>query len=206
MDDVSFHIGSRRDRRALWRRRLRTRADRPRAGRALHPILGGADQICRRILIARASPADALASRVGFLPSDRKQEGILPNRSIRENLMLSNLRAVARCGCISNAPSANVTAAIAQLETLGVKYASAEHVITTLSGGNQQKVLFGRALSARPKLLVLEDPTAGHRYRRQAGSLWHHSRSHAAEGMSLLLDVQRSHRNAHAVRSRLCHV
>jgi ribose transport system ATP-binding protein len=124
----------------------------------LHPICGGAitfDGTPYR----PANPADALARRVGFLSSDRKQEGILPNRPIRENLMLSNLRAVARLGCVDNRSERRV--ASEWLVTLSVKHSSPERFITTLSGGNQQKVLFGRALSAEPRLLVLEDPSAG---------------------------------------------
>jgi ABC-type sugar transport system ATPase subunit len=134
---------------------------RERVGRALvglHPIRGGVITFAGSPF-RPASPADALASRVGFLSSDRKMEGILPNRSIRENLMLSNLRAVARYGCIEE--SIEREAAVALLSKFAVKHGSAEHFITTLSGGNQQKVLFGRALSAEPRLLVLEDPTAG---------------------------------------------
>lgn len=154
-------------------------------GRALvglHPVLGG------RITFggesyAVSNPADALAQGVGFLAADRKQEGILPNRSIRENLTLSNLRAMARGGFIQ--PRAERAAAIAQLETLGVRYASVEDIITTLSGGNQQKVLFGRALSARPKLLVLEDPTAGIDIGAKR-DLYGGIRSRAAEGTSFL--------------------
>jgi ribose transport system ATP-binding protein len=128
-----------------------------------------------------ASPADALASRVGFLSSDRKLEGILPNRSIRENLMLSNLRAVARYGCIEQRAEREVTAAL--LSKLAVKHASAEHFITTLSGGNQQKVLFGRALSVEPRLLVLEDPTAGIDIGAKH-DLYCIIRSHAERGMA----------------------
>jgi ABC-type sugar transport system ATPase subunit len=134
---------------------------REQVGRALvglHPIRAGAISFAGAPF-RPVGPADALAKRVGFLSSDRKQEGILPNRSIRENLMLSNLRAVARLGRIDERAERDAAAAL--LVKLAVKHGSAEHVITTLSGGNQQKVLFGRALSAEPRLLVLEDPTAG---------------------------------------------
>lgn len=106
-----------------------------------------------------SDPARALANGVGFLASDRKQEGILPNRSIRENLTLSSLHQLTRWGFLRRA--LELSRAAERLAALRVKYASAEHLITSLSGGNQQKVLFGRALAAAPRLLVLEDPTAG---------------------------------------------
>lgn len=105
------------------------------------------------------SPADALRHGVGFLASDRKQDGILPNRSIRENLTLSRLRTLAHRGILRRADEDAL--AKSDLAKLRVKYASAEDLILSLSGGNQQKVLFGRALGVAPKLLVLEDPTAG---------------------------------------------
>src|SRR5262249_38103704 len=128
-------------------------------------------------------PADALEKGVGFLSSDRKQEGILPNRSIRENLMLSNLRAVARFGFIEQ--RAERRAAVAELSKLGVKYVATEPVITPLPGGNQQKLLFGRALSANPDLLVLEDPTAGIDIGAKL-DLYRIIRAHVAREMSFL--------------------
>ena len=173
-------------------------------GRALvglHPVLGGAVELTGETYKAR-DPADALVRGIGFLSSDRKQEGILPNRAIRENLTLSNLRAVAPRSFIQQRRER--TMAAEQLRALGVKFASAEHSITTLSSGNQQKVLFGRALAARPSLLVLEDPTAGIDIGAKH-DLYRIIRSHAGDGMSFL-DVKRSDRNAHAVRSRLRHV
>jgi ABC-type sugar transport system ATPase subunit len=154
-------------------------------GRALvglHPATAGTVRLAGDAYTAR-DPADALVQRVGFLSSDRKQEGILPNRPIRENLMLSNLRAVARYGLIQQ--RLEWTMAAEQLRALGVKFASAEQTITTLSGGNQQKVLFGRALAARPRLLVLEDPTAGIDVGTKQ-DLYRTIRGHARDGMSFL--------------------
>ena len=127
------------------------------------------------------SPADALRHGVAFLASDRKQDGILPNRSIRENLTLSRLRSLAERGILRRANES--AAATSDLAMLRVKYASAEDLILSLSGGNQQKVLFGRALGATPKLLVLEDPTAG----IDIGSkydLYQHMRRSADQGTS----------------------
>ena len=154
-------------------------------GRALvglHPLRGGTVKLSGQIYKAR-SPAHALATGIGFLPSDRKQEGILPNRSIRENLMLSNLWAASHNGVIERRRE-RMTAA-SQLAALGVKFGSAEHAITTLSGGNQQKVLFGRALAPRPKLLVLEDPTAGIDIGAKH-DLYETIRGRRADGMSFL--------------------
>ncbi len=105
------------------------------------------------------SPAHALQQGIGYLPGDRKQDGIFPNRPIRENLTLSSLSDFASGGWLWARNERK--AAVSRLDALRVKYASAEDLISTLSGGNQQKVILGRALAALPKLLVLEDPTAG---------------------------------------------
>jgi len=148
----------------------------------LHPLLDGTVKLSGQTYKAR-SPAHALAAGIGFLPSDRKQEGILPNRSIRENLMLSNLWPASRGGVIHQRRER--TTAVGQLAALGVRFASAEHAITTLSGGNQQKVLFGRALAPRPKLLVLEDPTAGIDIGAKH-DLYNTIRGHRVDGMSFL--------------------
>lgn len=154
-------------------------------GRALvglHSVLSG-DIRLAGAAYAASNPADALAKGVGFLSADRKQEGILPHRSIRENLTLSNLRSLSRGGFI-HAPRERA-AASEQLSALRVRYASAEHSIGSLSGGNQQKVLFGRALSAAPRLLVLEDPTAGIDIGAKQ-DLYRTIRNRAVEGLSFL--------------------
>jgi ribose transport system ATP-binding protein len=105
-------------------------------------------------------PAHAANLGVGYLPMDRKEKGILPSRSIRENLNLSNLSSLSSAGMFVSSRRERAPT-IAALKELLVRYRSAEDTIVTLSGGNQQRVLFGRAVAARPKLLVLEDPTAG---------------------------------------------
>lgn len=106
-----------------------------------------------------SQPKAALANGVGYLPMDRKEAGILARRSIRENLNLSNLPAFTQFGLLSQQQERSHT--LQQLERLQVRYASAEDAITRLSGGNQQKVLFGRAIAQMPQLFVLEDPTSG---------------------------------------------
>ncbi|HVO15256.1 MAG TPA: sugar ABC transporter ATP-binding protein [Alphaproteobacteria bacterium] len=133
--------------------------------------------------VAPRTPAQALARGIGFLPSDRAENGILPNRPIRENLNLSRLRELARLAMISRGSERATTEAA--LGTLGVRYASAELPITTLSGGNQQKVLFGRAVAAAPLLLVLEDATAGIDVGAKR-ELYVQIRGWAAEGMGFL--------------------
>ena len=105
------------------------------------------------------SAAQALASGVAYLPSGRAANCVFPTLSISENLTLSNLRKFSRFGVISR--SLEAKAADLSLRENGVKFNDASLSITSLSGGNQQKVLLARVMAAAQKLVVLEEPTAG---------------------------------------------
>jgi ribose transport system ATP-binding protein len=104
------------------------------------------------------TPRAALSKGVAYLCSDRKEGGIFPNLSLRENYTMS---AADRMSGWLIRTRTEKAAAAAGLKRLGVSFADVEQPIATLSGGNQQKILFGRAVEARPKLLILEDATAG---------------------------------------------
>ena len=105
------------------------------------------------------SPRAALRRGVAYLCGDRITGGIFPNLSLRENYTISSLDKVSKGPLIRRRTESEVAGA--GLDKLNVRYVDAEQPIDSLSGGNQQKILFGRAVEARPKLLILEDPTAG---------------------------------------------
>jgi ABC-type sugar transport system ATPase subunit len=105
------------------------------------------------------SIAHALAQGVSYAPSGRASNGILPTRSIRENLNLTRLSSFSRLGLISARTERDQSEQL--LQRFKVKFADAGHLITSLSGGNQQKVLLARAMARADRLLVLEEPTAG---------------------------------------------
>ncbi|NJR65003.1 MAG: sugar ABC transporter ATP-binding protein [Leptolyngbyaceae cyanobacterium CRU_2_3] len=130
------------------------------------------------------SPHDALSQGVGYVPLDRKEAGILPQRSIRENLMLSHLKIFAKLGLLQL--SREREAAIQRLQKLQVRYQSTEEAIAHLSGGNQQKVLLGRAIASAPQLLVMEDPTTGIDLGTRL-ELYQQIRDLAEQGLSILL-------------------
>jgi ribose transport system ATP-binding protein len=105
------------------------------------------------------STVHALASGVSYSPSGRASNGIFATRSIRENLNLTRLSRLSKFGLISNRTERDSSEQL--LQRFKVKYGDAGHLITSLSGGNQQKVLLARAMARAEKLLVLEEPTAG---------------------------------------------
>lgn len=105
------------------------------------------------------TPAHAARQGVAYLPTGRARNCILPSRSIRENLTLTQLSRFRRWGLVQGRRERE--AARKQLASLHTRFASPEDLITSLSGGNQQKVMLGRSLGHGRRLLVLEDPTAG---------------------------------------------
>jgi ribose transport system ATP-binding protein len=118
----------------------------------LHVTIDGHRQVIR-------TPAQARRLGIAYLPTGRASHGILPTRSIRENLNVSLLSRYARGGLISRRREAAGTRL--QLAASAVKYADVEDDIVHLSGGTQQKVLVARTLGAGSRVLILEDPTAG---------------------------------------------
>ncbi len=104
-------------------------------------------------------PSHAARLGIVYLPGSRKERGILAQRPIRENLTLGQLQWHTRFGLISTSKERRF--AHAGLRQLAVKFHSMEDPISRLSGGNQQKILFGRAMRDGVRLAILEDPTAG---------------------------------------------
>lgn len=131
-----------------------------------------------------SSAAQALRGGVAYLPAGRAANCILPQRSIKENLVLSHLQRHSRFGVISH--GAEERYAQASLRDAGVKFQDASLPITSLSGGNQQKVLLARAMAAAGELLLLEEPTAGVDIDAKA-QIHARIQEAAAKGMTVLL-------------------
>jgi ABC-type sugar transport system ATPase subunit len=103
--------------------------------------------------------ARALSAGVAYLPAGRARNGILPSRSICENVTVGRLGQFGRMGAISRRQERQGVAAA--LSAVQAKFRTIDDPITSLSGGNQQKVLMARVLAGARDLLVLEEPTAG---------------------------------------------
>lgn len=109
---------------------------------------------------APASPAAAVDRGVGFVTSNRMEEGMAPEMSVRENF-LANLRPRGLKLLSWNSPRKDAALGDELTQIYGVLPNNSEAPIATLSGGNQQKVMVGRWLSAERSVIVLEEPTAG---------------------------------------------
>jgi simple sugar transport system ATP-binding protein len=101
----------------------------------------------------------ALARGVGYVPEDRHARGFVPTLGVRENLTLPIAHRLSRFGVVLRKRTQSAAAAVA--ERLQIVASSADQPVSELSGGNQQKVVVGRALAARPSLLVVISPTVG---------------------------------------------
>ncbi len=106
-----------------------------------------------------SKPKDAMKHGIGYLPEDRKQDGIIEDLSVRENIILALqvmkgfFRPFSRTEAEAFADE--------YIKLLGIKAASTDTPIKSLSGGNQQKVILARWLLTNPNYLILDEPTRG---------------------------------------------
>ncbi|SDL41337.1 sugar ABC transporter ATP-binding protein [Nonomuraea jiangxiensis] len=106
------------------------------------------------------SPVRAARAGVALVPGDRGRQGMFATRPIQENLSLASMRRRARAGLALGA-AAERSAARSMVERLRIKLGSLADPVSTLSGGNQQKVVIGKWLLDRPRVVLLDDPTKG---------------------------------------------
>ena len=104
-------------------------------------------------------PIDAMRNGIGYLPEDRKQDGIVGDLSVRENIILALQVLKGFLRPFSKAEANKF--ADEYIKLLGIKTASADTPIKSLSGGNQQKVILARWLLTHPEYLILDEPTRG---------------------------------------------
>ena len=106
------------------------------------------------------SPREALAEGIAYLTEDRKELGLFLDMTISDNINISVMESDSGPGGIRRFGKEE-TRARQSFENLGIKSPSAKITVGALSGGNQQKVLLARLLEAKPKVIILDEPTRG---------------------------------------------
>jgi simple sugar transport system ATP-binding protein len=102
---------------------------------------------------------DALALGIACVPKDRHRQGLVLGQSICDNVTMTIGEQLGPAGFVL--PRAQAKVAREAIGSLGIVTSGADQAVIELSGGNQQKVVVGRALASKPRVLVLIDPTAG---------------------------------------------
>jgi rhamnose transport system ATP-binding protein len=109
--------------------------------------------------LRKGSPAAAMAAGIGYVPEDRRQQGLVMDMSIQQNVALASLARLRQGGLIRSAAERAFATDWAQ--RLRLRYGRLTDSVSTLSGGNQQKVVLAKWLGRHPALLIVDEPTRG---------------------------------------------
>lgn len=104
-------------------------------------------------------PKEAIDAGIAYLPEDRKNEGLVLSKTVRENITLASLKKYLRAGIIKK--KLENQDSIKYRDLLSIKMPSIERQVKYLSGGNQQKVVFSKWLCAGAKIYLFDEPTRG---------------------------------------------
>ncbi len=129
-----------------------------------HALFGSSKRHSGEITLQRQAftpkaPKDAIEAGLGFCTEDRKAEGVIPDMSIADNMMLALMPKLSKAGIVDRKRQEAIVGDF--IAKLSIKCAGPNQKIRELSGGNQQKVLLARWLATDPRILILDEPTRG---------------------------------------------
>ncbi|MDA8370479.1 MAG: sugar ABC transporter ATP-binding protein [Nocardiopsaceae bacterium] len=134
--------------------------------------------------LPQGRPAAAMAAGIALVPEDRRQQGLVMEMSIERNATLTRRSALSRFGLLSR--RSEEKAAEVWADRLQLKAGHLTDAVSTLSGGNQQKVVLAKWLATRPRVLIVDEPTRGIDVGTKAEV--HRLLSHlAGEGLAVLM-------------------
>jgi ABC-type sugar transport system ATPase subunit len=105
------------------------------------------------------SPKEAIRYGIGFVPEDRKAQGLVLNQPVRDNITLPNLNSLSRFGFLRLGEEARRVQEY--VSRLRIRTPSLDRRVSNLSGGNQQKAVIAKWLMLKPKILIMDEPTRG---------------------------------------------
>ena len=122
------------------------------------PALGGTVAVTGQV-IPLNSPRDAIRAGMALVPEDRKGQGLILEMAVRENCSLASVKRDGRHGLLNRASERAICQEM--IGKLNIKTPSGRQICQLLSGGNQQKVVLGKWLAMKPRILLLDEPTRG---------------------------------------------
>lgn len=105
------------------------------------------------------TPKDAIEDGLGYISEDRKELGLILIQDVKSNIVNSSLRTVAKLGVVNNHQVEKI--GIEYKDKMNIKTPTVHTIVSSLSGGNQQKVVISRCLYAMPDILIIDEPTRG---------------------------------------------
>jgi len=105
------------------------------------------------------TPVDAVKHGIALMPEDRKTEGLVLEMDIKNNISLTSMKRLSKANYVLRNKQNELAERMS--ETLKIKSTGIHQIVQDLSGGNQQKVVFAKWLAAKPRVLLLDDPTRG---------------------------------------------
>ncbi|HBX79655.1 MAG TPA: sugar ABC transporter ATP-binding protein [Propionibacteriaceae bacterium] len=159
------------------------RSELARALYGIDKITGGSVSVDGSV-VAIGSPQEALAHGICLIPEDRRLQGLILDHSVANNLVLPHLDAVTKGPFVDERAVSSLVSRL--IDAFAIKVADPSAPAKLLSGGNQQKIVIGKWMSRDPRVLIMDEPTAGVDIGTKA-EIIATVRAHAESGMAVLV-------------------